>query len=114
MSSIKNVFSFSMVGVVSCVVLMGLVGLSGCESTTGKSTRQTASDAAITAAVQTKLTHDNRLASIPPITVEAERGVVYLHGAMPTESDRDRATRLAQEVEGVATVKNDLEILPWR
>ena len=103
-----------MVGVVSCVVLMGLVGLSGCESTTGKSTRQPTSDAASTAAVQTKLMHDNRLATIPPIHVDTERGVVNLHGAMPTESDRDRAARLAQEVQGVTTVKNDLEILPWR
>jgi hyperosmotically inducible periplasmic protein len=103
-----------MVGVVSCVVLMGLVGLSGCESTTGISTRQTASDVMITAAVQTKLTHDDRLATIPPIHVDTKRGVVSLHGAMPTESDRDRATRLAREVEGVTTVNNDLEILPWR
>ena len=103
-----------MVGVVSCVVLMGLVGLSGCESTTGTSTRQTASDVGITAAVQTKLAHDHHLASIPPIHVDTERGVVNLSGAMPTESDRARVTRLAQEVEGVAKVNNNLEILPWR
>src|SRR6476661_2198785 len=113
MSSIKNVFSFSMVGVVSCVGLMGLVGLSGCESTTGKSTRQTTSDAAITVAVQTKLTKDDHLASIPPIHVDTDRGVVNLSGAMPTESDRARATRLAQEVQGVNRVNNNLEILPW-
>ena len=114
MSSIKNVFSFSMVGVVSCVVLMGLVGLSGCGSITGKSTGQTTSDAVISSAVHTKLTNDDRLVYLPPIDVDTERGVVNLHGAMPTESDRARATRLAQEVEGVTTVKNDLEILPWR
>jgi hyperosmotically inducible protein len=93
---------------------MGLVGLSGCESTTGKLTRQTASDAEITAAVQTKLMNDKQLAYLPPIDVDTERGVVNLHGAMPTTSHGARAERLAQEVEGVTTVKNDLEILPWR
>ena len=103
-----------MVGVVSCVVLMGLVGLSGCESTTGKLTRQTASDAAITAAVQTKLANDNQLAYLPPIDVDTERGVVNLHGAMPTTSQGIRAERLAQEVEGVTRVNNDLHLLPWR
>jgi hyperosmotically inducible protein len=103
-----------MVGVVSCVVLMGLVGLSGCESTTGKSTRLTVSDASITAAVQTKLRNDEHLAYLPPIDVDTERGVVNLSGAMPTASQRDRATRLVQEVEGVTRVNNNLAILPWR
>jgi hyperosmotically inducible periplasmic protein len=103
-----------MVGVVSCVVLMGLVGLSGCESTTGKSTRHTVSDTSITAAVQAKLRHDNRLDFVPPIDVDTERGVVHLSGAMPTESHRALAADLAKEVDGVTRVDNDLVILPWR
>jgi osmotically-inducible protein OsmY len=102
-------------GVVSCVVLMGMVGLSGCESITGNSTRQTVSDdASITAAVQAKLTHDDQLDYLPPIKVNTERGVVNLNGAVPTESQRARATRLVQEVEGVTRVNNKLEINPWR
>ena len=101
-----------MVGVVSSVVLMGLVGLSGCESTAGKSTRQ--SDASITAAVQAKLQHDDQLASLPRIDVDTERGVVNLSGAMPTASQRARASLLAQEVEGVTGVNNNVEIIPWR
>ena len=103
-----------MVGVVSGVVLMGLVGLSGCQSITGKSTGQTTSDTMISSAVQTKLTNDNQLAYLPPIDVDTERGVVNLHGAMPTTSQGIRAERLAQEVEGVTRVNNNLEILPWR
>ena len=102
-----------MVGVVSCVVLMGLVGLSGCGSITGKSTGQTTSDAVISAEVKTKLTHDDHLAFIPPIHVDTERGVVNLIGVVPTEFQRARATRLAQEVEGVTRVNNKLRVRPW-
>ena|SRR6185295_16248118 len=103
-----------MVGVVSCVMLMGLVGLSGCESITGKSTRQTVNDASITAAVQTKLEKDDQFAYIPRMKVDTERGVVNLSGGVPTASQRARATRLAQEVEGVTGVNNNLQVFPWR
>jgi hyperosmotically inducible protein len=102
-----------MVGVVSGVVLMGLVGLSGCESITGKSTGQTTSDAVISAGVKTKLTHDDNLTFLPPIDVDTERGVVNLTGVVPTEFHRARATRLAQEVEGVTRVNNKLRVRPW-
>lgn len=113
MSSIKNVFSFSMVGVVSCVVLMGLIGLSGCESITGKSTGLTTSDGVIASTVQTKLKNDEHLAFLPPIDVDTERGVVNLSGVVPTDFQRARATRLAQEVEGVTRVNNKLRVRPW-
>ena len=102
-----------MVGVVSGVVLMGLVGLSGCQSITGKSTGQTTSDTMISSAVQTKLTHDDNLDFLPPIDVDTEHGVVNLIGVVGTESQRDRATRLAQEVEGVTKVNNKLRVRPW-
>jgi hyperosmotically inducible periplasmic protein len=102
-----------MVGVVSCVVLTGLVGLIGCESITGKSAGKTTSDAVISAAVQTKLTNDDHLTFLPPIDVDTERGVVNLRGVVPTDFQRARATRLAQEVEGVTRVNNKLRVRPW-
>lgn len=95
--------------VVSCVVLMGLIGLSGCESTTGKSARQTVSDESITAAVQTKLTRES-VSNFPRIDVDTERGVVNLTGIVQTDSQRAQATRLAQEVDGVTRVNNYLQI----
>jgi len=98
-----------MVGVMSYVVLTGLVALSGCESTTGKSTRQTLSDASISTAVQMKLTSD-RLSNFPRIDVDTERGVVNLSGVVQTEGQRAQAARLAREVEGVIRVNNNLQI----
>lgn len=97
------------VGVVSCIVLTGLIGLNGCESTTGKSARQTVSDESITAAVQTKLTKD-RVSNFPRIDVDTERGVVNLSGIVQTDAQRAQATRLAQQVEGVTRVNNNLQV----
>ena len=99
----------TMVGVMSCVVLTGLVTLSGCESNTGESTPQTLIDASISIAVQKKLTSD-RLAYFPRIDVDTERGVVNLSGVVQTEAQRAQAARLAQEVEGVIRVDNNLQI----
>ena len=67
----------------------------------------------ISAAVQTKLTNDDHLTFLPPIDVDTERGVVNLSGVVPTEFHRARATRLAQEVEGVTRVNNKLRVRPW-
>jgi osmotically-inducible protein OsmY len=92
---------------------MGLIGLSGCESITGKSTGQTTSDAVISSTVQTKLKNDDYLSFLPPIDVDTERGVVNLSGVVPTDFQQARATRLAQEVEGVTRVNSKLRVRPW-
>ena len=98
------------VGVVlSCAVLALLGALNGCQSTTGKTAGQTMNDASISTAVQTKLTSD-RLSNFPRIDVDTERGVVSLTGVVETEALRTRAERLAQQVNGVVKVKNNLQI----
>ena len=95
--------------VVSCAVLALLGALGGCQSTTGKTAGQTMNDASISAAVQTKLTSD-RLSNFPRIDVDTERGVVNLSGVVETEAQRTRAERLAQQVNGVVRVNNNLQI----
>ena len=93
----------------TCVVLLFLIALTGCQSTTGKTASQTMSDASISTAVQAKLTRD-RLANFPRIDVDTERGVVNLSGVVETETQRAQAARLAQQVEGVVRVNNNLQI----
>ena len=95
--------------VVSCAMLALLGTLSSCQSTTGKTAGQTMSDAAISTAVQTKLTSD-RVANFPRIDVDTERGVVNLSGVVETEAQRAQAERLAHQVEGVVKVNNNLQI----
>ena len=100
----------TMVGVMLCVVLTGLVALSGCDSTTTeKSIPQRLSDASISLEVQKKLTSD-RLSSFPRIDVDTEGGVVNLSGVVQTETQRAQAARLAQAVEGVVGVNNNLQV----
>ena len=93
----------------SCAVLALLGALNGCQSTTGKTAGQTMNDASISTAVQTKLTGD-RLSNFPRIDVDTERGVVNLGGVVETEAQRARAERLAQQVNGVVKVNNNLQI----
>ncbi len=93
----------------SCVSLVLLGALAGCQSTTGKTAGQTMSDASISTAVQTKLTSD-RVSNFPRIDVDTERGVVNLSGIVETDAQRTRAERLAHQVDGVVKVNNNLQI----
>jgi hyperosmotically inducible protein len=94
-------------GVLGCVLCLSV--LAGCQSMTGKTGGETISDASISSAVQTKLTSD-RLSNFPRIDVDTERGVVNLSGVVETDAQRAQAARLAQQVEGVVTVNNNLQI----
>jgi osmotically-inducible protein OsmY len=44
------------------------------------------------------------------ITVETFKGVVQLSGFVDSSEARSRATQVAQQVEGVKNVKNDIEL----
>jgi FKBP-type peptidyl-prolyl cis-trans isomerase 2 len=94
-------------GVLCSVVCMFI--FTACQSTTGKTADQTVSDASISTAVQAELTRD-RVSNFPRIDVDTERGIVYLSGIVETEAQRAQAERLAWRVEGVRTVKNNLQI----
>jgi hyperosmotically inducible protein len=93
----------------SCALLALLGGLSGCQSTTGKTAGQTMKDASISTAVQTKLTGD-RLSNFSRIDVDTERGVVNLSGVVETVAQRAQAERLANQVDGVVRVNNNLQV----
>jgi hyperosmotically inducible periplasmic protein len=101
------------------------MGLAGCDRRdTTASTDNTASgqvargtdnaqvainDAAITASVNARLARDNELSAMR-IDVDTVDGKVALKGTAPNEGARERATQLAQAVDGVRTVDNQLTI----
>jgi hyperosmotically inducible protein len=64
-------------------------------------------DAAITAALKTKLVADSAK-NLIKVNVDTEKGVVHLKGTVPTDRDRMEAERLARGTKGVVDVKNDL------
>lgn len=64
-------------------------------------------DAAITAKVKTALIAEPDLKGMA-IDVDTEQNVVTLNGAVASEAVRERAERIAKEVEGVKDVRNQL------
>lgn len=72
-------------------------------------TERRVDDAAITASVNASLAKDPDLSAMK-IDVDTKSGVVTLSGPAPTPAAKDRATSLAQAVDGVAGVNNNLEV----
>ena len=70
---------------------------------------QVVDDGAITASVKSKLIEDSTTKA-HQINVETQKGVVQLAGFVDSTSARVRAGELANSVDGVAQVRNDLEV----
>ena len=85
------------------VVLVGLL-LVGCAAMTGRQgAGEAASDAAITAKVQSSFAADP-LVRASAIGVRTSGGVVYLTGSVKSEQERQRAIQLVQGVPGVREI----------
>ena len=67
-------------------------------------------DAAITAAVKTKMLADATVGGLQ-INVDTKDGVVVLKGEVKSAAERKRALELAKETDGVKTVKDQLTIV---
>jgi hypothetical protein len=67
------------------------------------------SDAQIASEIQSKINSDSNIAT-KEITVAANNGVVTLAGAVASEFERNAAENDASQVEGVRTVRNDLQV----
>ncbi len=66
-------------------------------------------DAAIVAAINTKLAADKDLQATR-IDVDAHQGHVTLQGTAPSATARDRAASLAEGTSGVVTVENHVKV----
>jgi osmotically-inducible protein OsmY len=87
-----------------------LTGLVACGSTpTSSSTGQYLDDTAITAKVKTAIFNDTTLKSAE-INVETFKGTVQLSGFVGSQVDIGKAVTIAQNVEGVRSVKNDMRL----
>jgi hyperosmotically inducible protein len=64
-------------------------------------------DAALTTKVKSALLADSQVKGTQ-IDVDSKDGVVTLHGSVSTASEKARAGQLAQNVEGVRSVRNNL------
>ena len=68
-----------------------------------------ADDAAITASVSAEFAKDADLSAFK-INVDTKNGNVTLNGPAPTAEARDKATKLAKSIKGVASVNNNLTV----
>lgn len=93
-----------------CVVGLAMVvalGLAACSST--ETPGQQVDDAAITAAVKSKLAADGNINPFN-IDVDTNEGVVTLQGRVDKEEARTEAERLARETDGVRRVINLIKV----
>lgn len=89
-----------------------IAALSACAATeTRRSAGESVDDAAITSRVKTQLIRDQSLKAFD-IDVDTYRGVVQLNGFVDSAENARRAVDLADDIPGVVSVKNNLQIKP--
>jgi osmotically-inducible protein OsmY len=81
---------------------------SGGTSSTGSDMSQATKDATLTGKVKSALAADVGLRTLTGINVDSAGTVVTLKGKVDTEANKKRAEQIAQGVEGVSSVKNQL------
>jgi hypothetical protein len=96
------------------IVVAALAGgqLAGCAGDANtRSTSQTMDDGYISTKVKTAILADEGLKG-NQVKVETYRGVVQLSGFVDNAEQASRAVSIAQGVEGVKSVKNDVRVKP--
>jgi osmotically-inducible protein OsmY len=92
------------------VVVFLATALGGCDSGTGRQVGQNVDDASITAAVKAKLAAEQGATTLTGINVDTSGGTVSLSGTVDSEAMKQRAATLAQQVDGVTRVVNNLQV----
>lgn len=99
-----------------CFTMLAIVGLVslGCSHSTpppenSRSAGSALHDASITAAVKLSLAFEPGVSAIG-VNVDTNGGVVTLRGEVSNESERQLATKVAEDVSGVTEVVNDLTV----
>jgi osmotically-inducible protein OsmY len=91
----------------STILLMASLGRAATRTQAG--TGEYLSDSAITAKVKTAILKEPGL-KVSGINVETLKGVVQLSGFVSSSEDIGAAMRVAHSVNGVASVKNDMQL----
>jgi osmotically-inducible protein OsmY len=76
---------------------------------TGQTAGQLVDDSTITASVKAKLVGD-KAANLTRIEVDTTNQVVTLNGVVESADQRTKAEQLARQVNGVKSVKNNLQV----
>jgi hyperosmotically inducible periplasmic protein len=88
---------------------IALLFAAGCSGSGNRPVEAVVTDATIVSAVRVRLASDDELAPFR-LGVSALDGVVTLTGRVGREAQRDRAGRLAGEIEGIESVRNLIRV----
>ena len=92
------------------ILLMLITGFVACASTSKQEgTGEYVDDSVITTKVKSQLAGDDFLKSFE-ITVETYKGIVQLSGFVDSQNTVDRAGQITRGVQGVSSVKNNLNV----
>ena len=95
-----------------CALAASLIALSGCAVTRGQETVGAyVDDTGITTSVKAKFV-DNKDVDASSIKVETLNGTVLLSGFAKNATERSTAEKIARNVSGVKTVKNEIAVRP--
>ena len=84
----------------------------GYQMAKAESIKENAIDSKITTSVKSHLATDDKLKTLTQISVRTNEKTVYLTGAVPTQQEKERAGEVAQKVEHVQKVVNDIQVKP--
>jgi osmotically-inducible protein OsmY len=82
----------------------------GKQSTTS-AVKETVNDSWLTAKTKISLFADTRVSGTK-VNVETQKGVVFLRGKVDNDTAKSAAEELAKGIEGVQSVKNELQVVP--
>jgi osmotically-inducible protein OsmY len=87
-----------------------MAALSGCATYQGCGAGECKGDQKINSEVDRLLDKYPELVGQVPITVQSKDGIVYLHGVVATDLQRDEAESVAREAAGVTMVVNGIGV----
>lgn len=98
--------------VLSSIIAIGSLAITGCAVTTGQSSvGEYVDDATITTRVKTRFANDPQVSAMR-IGVETLNGTVQLSGFAASEAERARAAQVARSVPEVRNVTNAIVVRP--
>ncbi len=98
--------------IIAAFAAVTLLAASGCAVHRGQqSVGSYVDDTAITSAVKSKFVGDKAV-DASSISVETLNGTVMLSGFAKNETEKSTAEKLAMNVEGVKSVKNEISVRP--
>jgi osmotically-inducible protein OsmY len=95
---------------VVAVLIVPVAGYAAEGKTVTESVKENVSDSVITTKIKTEYAKDKDVSALKIKVDTDDKGVVTLSGTAKTQSEADKAVKIAKETKGVVSVKNEIKI----